>query len=70
MEFILLVGEACCHVDAALHFKMITPPHPRSNVDHGSAGDPLPNGINFANSNIASGVRGTGPRLLTGDMDE
>ena len=70
MEFILPVGEACGHVEAALRFKMIAPPHPRSNVDHGPAGDPLPNGINFASSNIASGVRGTGPRLLMGDMDE
>ena len=64
------VGEPCCRVDVNLFFKVVTPPHPRCNVEHGHARDPLPNGTNFASSNIAAGVRGIGPWLLMIDSGE
>ena len=70
MEFILPVGAVCCHVEASHAFHAEHSPMPPIQCCSCARRGPLPSGINFASSNIASGVRGAGPRLPMGDMGE
>ena len=70
MEFILPVGTVCCHVEASHAFQDGHSPVPPIQCCLCAHRGPLPNGIKIASSNIASGVRGTGPCLPMGDMGE